>query len=136
MKPAASVTIRLLLPAPVDRVLETMSNPRLVKQWSGQRGKIELKVGGRLELFDGWVRGRVTEYKPPTRLVHTWIPEDWPNGTPPSVVAYRFVGTNDGGTRVVLSHKRLPNEREAASHKSGWREYFFDPLKEFLESHR
>jgi uncharacterized protein YndB with AHSA1/START domain len=131
-----SSTIRMVvvLPGKPDEVFAALSNARIIAQWCGQKGKVELKIGGKVEMFDGWVKGKVLKFKRGRALAHTWQPGDWPADARESIVEYSFAPAK-GGTKVVLEHSGFPNEKERKNHKSGWREFVFDPLRGYLSSH-
>jgi uncharacterized protein YndB with AHSA1/START domain len=112
-----------------DAVFAALTDAKAIGQWSGQKGKVATKIGGAFEMFDGWVKGKVLEYKPGKCLAYTWHTEDWTADTQDSIVRYTFSPAKEG-TRIVLEHSNFPNESEMKSHKSGWKEHVFDPLKE------
>ena len=81
-------------------------------------------------MFDGWVKGEVLKTSA-DELAYTWIAGDWPEGTQPSEVHYTLK-SDEGGTKVILKQTGFPNEKERDSHKSGWTDFFFDPLEDFI----
>ncbi len=115
-----------------DQVFHALTDPKLIRTWSGQSGKVELKKNGKMELFDGWVKGKVLKYSRGKVLEYTWLTEEWGSHIEESVVKFSFSPTSKG-TKVSLRHVHLPNAREAQSHKGGWKEFVFDPLKEFFK---
>jgi uncharacterized protein YndB with AHSA1/START domain len=114
-----------------DAVFAALTDAKTIGQWSGQKGKVASKIGGALEMFDGWAKGKVLEYKPGKSLAYTWHTEDWTADTEESVVRYMFAAFKDG-TKIVLEHSNFPSESEMRSHKSGWKEHVFDPLKDYF----
>lgn len=130
---SSSFKLQIELPAPPAKVFDALTNARLISRWCGQQGKVDPKVGGKFEMFDGWVTGKVVEFKPWKTLAYTWLPGDWPDDAEPSVVKYTLTATKKG-TKVSLEHSHFPNEMEKKNHKSGWTEYVFNPLKEFFTS--
>ncbi len=130
MKPKR-IKANVTLPGTPQEVFEALTESRIIKRWSGQRGKVEPKIGGKAEMFDGWVKGRVLEWNPPKLLSYTWKPQDWPEKSTESIVRYTFKKSAKG-TIVALEHSGFPTDREAQSHKDGWHEFVFDPLKEYF----
>ena len=112
-----------------DAVFKALTNAKTIEAWSGQKGAVASRVGGAFEMFDGWVKGKVLEYRPGKSLAYTWHTEDWTADTEASIVRYTFAAV-PAGTKILLEHSNLPNEREMKSHKSGWKEHVFDQLKE------
>ena len=124
--------LSITLPAGPEAVFDALTNSKKILAWSGgQRGIVEPKVGGKFEFFDGWVKGKVLAYERGKRLSYTWLTADWPEGTQASVVSY--VLTKAGArTKISLTHAWFPNAKEMKSHKSGWTEYVFNPLKHYF----
>ena len=64
---------------------------------------------------------------PPRRIVYTWGWEpgaDGPNAIPPgaSTVEIELV-PEDGGTKLLFTHRDLPTRESADSHAHGWNHY-------------
>jgi len=123
-----SMKLSVVIPAKPGEVFAALTEPRRIAAWSGQKGSVEANVGGKFQLFDGWVKGTVLEYKPGKCLAHTWHPGDWPADAGESVVRYTLTPSGKG-TKIVLEHSNFPSETEKKNHKSGWKEFVFDPLK-------
>jgi uncharacterized protein YndB with AHSA1/START domain len=114
-------------------VFTALTNPRQIAAWSGQKGKIQPAIGGKMELFDGWVKGIVLAYESGKRLSFTWKPSEWAKEKQASIVTCLFTSTKTG-TKLTLKHSGFPNDSELHSHKDGWTEFVFDPLKMYLTS--
>ena len=112
------------------RVMELLTDPALIRKWSGGDAVLEPKVGGRFEMFDGWAYGEVLKITD-NELAYTWITTDWPEETTPTEVHY-LLKDDEAGTRVFLKHTGFSDEAEMKSHKSGWTDFFFDPMEDFI----
>lgn len=128
---SSPIKLTIELSASPDEVFAALTEPKLISKWSGQKGKAEAKVGGKFEMFDGWVKGKVIECKSSKALSYTWQPSDWEE-TIESVVTYMFAKSKKG-TKVTLIHTGFPDEKQRNDHASGWMEHVFDPLKEYFE---
>ena len=115
---------------PAD-VFSALTNARKISTWSGQKAKVGTKKGGKLEMFDGWVKGKVVVFNRGKNLAYTWRPAEWTRATPSSVVRYKLSSTSTG-TKVTLTHSGLPNAKEARDHKSGWTQFVFKPLEKYF----
>lgn len=124
------IKIAVTVPAPPREVFAALTDAKTIRLWSEQRGSVQPRVGGKVELFDGWVKGKVLEYKPGKALAYTWQPGDW-DGAVKSTVRYTFSATRSG-TKITLTHSGFPNEHERKNHYSGWYEYVFGPLKTYF----
>ncbi len=116
-----------------SEVFHALTDSKTILKWSGQRGKAEAKIGGKFELFDGWVKGKVLAFQKAKKLSYTWHPEDWDETAEASIVRYTFSATKDG-TKIVLKHSGFPDEQAKKEHQGGWTKHVFAPLKGFFES--
>ena len=113
------------------RVMELLTDAGLIRKWSGSDAVVEKVVGGRFEMFDGWVTGEVKVIGE-KELMYTWKTSDWAEDAQPSEVHYLLKGDNQAGTVIKVKHTGLPDAAERDSHKTGWSEYFFDPMEDYM----
>ena len=124
-----TVNIEKTIHAPIERVYDAWLDPSLVAQWfapppmRAEVQTLEAEAGGsyRIDMVppEGpimTVTGTYETLERPRRLVFGW---DWGEiSEAPSQVEVNFSAT-DGGTRLVLEHRRLaPPAVEA--HADGW----------------
>ncbi|HOS49066.1 MAG TPA: SRPBCC domain-containing protein [Bacteroidia bacterium] len=114
-----------------EQVFEALTDSGIIAAWGGGLAVVENKIDGHFELFDGWVKGKVTEYKPGQELGYTWKPEEWDKRTKPSVVSMKFK-SHAAGTDVVLIHSDFPSQEEADKHGNGWIDYVLDPINDYF----
>jgi len=124
------LSLEFILSGKPQRVMQLLTDAKLIRKWSGSDAVLENKEGGRFEMFDGWVTGTVLKTAS-NELAYTWSTTDWPEGTKPTEVHY-LLKEDEAGTKVILKHTGLASEEEMKSHKSGWTDYFFDPMEDFI----
>jgi uncharacterized protein YndB with AHSA1/START domain len=127
---AFDIELEFQLSAKPKRVMELLTDAKLIRKWSGQEAILENRIGGRFEMFGGWVTGAVTVTNA-NELAYTWKTTEWGENIRPSEVHY-ILKADEAGTRVLLRHTGLPDEEEMNSHKSGWTDFFFDPLEDYI----
>ena len=125
------ISMVIKIPAQPDDVFKALTDSKTIAKWSGQKGKVEAAVGGKIEMFGGWVKGHVLAFQKGKILSYTWHTVDWDKSAKPSIVKYTLTSTATG-TRVSLKHSGLPDEKNRKEHKAGWTEFVFDPLKSFF----
>ena len=128
-----SFTISVSFPFSPEAVFAAFTNSRQIRAWSGQRGNVPSIIGGKMDLFDGWVKGIVLAYESGKRVSFTWKPSEWTKEEQASIVTCHFKPTKSG-TKLTLKHSGFPNDGERESHKKGWTEFVFDPLNMYLTS--
>ena len=67
---AHKVRFDRLLPGPATSLWTVLTDPQRLPAWYGA-GVIEARVGGKVELMSGHIRGVVTQWDPPHKLAYT-----------------------------------------------------------------
>ena len=107
------VTFRRVLPGPIDKVWAHLTNTKLLPSWFGEDSSIEGRQGGVVRLMGGHIRGVVTQWQPPKRLIYTWNvfdPTDRPDAVsthPESYPTFELEPCS-GGNEVTLTFKHFP----------------------------
>jgi activator of HSP90 ATPase len=121
-----TVTIR----ASPHAVYTTLVNPREHAKFSGAAARIEAKPGGRFSHYDASLEGMVVHLEKDRRIVLAWRSTGWPEG---HYSIADFVLTKVGsGTRLAFSQFGIPAS-DFADIADGWRQYYWAPLKAYLE---
>lgn len=115
--------------APVEKVWQALVDPKIINEWSGSTAKMDEKVGAKFELWHGDIRGVNLEVVKHKKLVQSWYSGDWPK---PSKVIFELHGRGDQ-TTLNLTHAEVPAKSQK-SIDSGWDQYYFGPLKNFVET--
>ena len=97
------VRFERMLPGPIETVWAHLTDTRLMPAWFGDDSVIEPRAGGAVRLLGGHIRGVVTQWRPPTKLVHTWnvfgpndgpdAVSDFPESYPTFAKRLRWAGT-------------------------------------------
>ena len=131
---AGAVRFERLLPAPIDRVWDYLTDPELRRTWLAG-GESDPKPGGRMTLlfrnselasgeetpeeyrkYEGMeMEGRIIRFDPPRLLVHSWREEDGSD----SEVSFELSEEGDG-TRLVLTHSKLASRALLLGVSGGW----------------
>ncbi len=110
-------------------VWKALTTPRLIKEWFfGVDTETDWKVGSELVHRGIWQgkpyedKGKIVEFDPPHRLVHThWSPM---SGQPDEPTNYQQVtwevSERDGLTTLTISEENLPSEQAKAISDQAW----------------
>ncbi len=126
-----SVRFERLLPGPIERVWDYLTNPEYLKTWLAA-AKIDLKLGGVVELTFNTpevpqgqkagcaILGVISRYEPPHVLAYTWIDKTSgaANEGPDSIVTFELQPRGDK-VLLTLTHRQLPTEK-MPSFAAGW----------------
>jgi uncharacterized protein YndB with AHSA1/START domain len=118
------VTFTRVLPGPIENVWAFISDTKLLPQWFGDDSRIEPRQGGAVSLMGGHIRGVVTQWQPPNKLIYTWnvfepgAPADAVSDYPESYPTFELAAR---GQDVLLSFTHFPIlERFVPQNAMGW----------------
>jgi uncharacterized protein YndB with AHSA1/START domain len=118
------VTFTRLLPGPIERVWSYLTDPKKLPTWYGEVASIEPRQGGKVRLVDGHIRGIVTQWQPPHKLVYTWNvfdADDAENAVSAYPESYPTFELEARGMNVLLTFKHFPVlERFIPQNAMGW----------------
>ena len=97
--------------------------------FTGGDVKVSRKVGGKM-IMEGAIEGINTELVQDKKIVQKWRYIDWPKGHY-SKATFKFEKSKDG-TRLTFVQEGVPDDKYEDIYE-GWIEYYWRPLKEFLE---
>lgn len=124
MSSVPCVTFTRLLPGPIERVWSYLTDPKKLPTWYGEVALIEPRQGGKIRLVDGHIRGIVTQWQPPHKLVYTWnvfdtgAAEDAVSAYPESYPTFEL---EPRAKEVLLTFKHFPIlERFIPQNAMGW----------------
>lgn len=137
-----AIDLTRIIRAPRTRVFEAWTNAEHIKKWWGPgtvtcpEAEIDLKPGGKYRIGnlqdDGrtvWIEGEFVSVTPPEQVVYSWIIGGAADDASQVTVDFH---EHDEGTRLVLTHERIPTEDHRSSHLMGWNGCL-DGLIEYLE---
>ena len=113
---------------PVELVWRALTEPEMIKQWSGSPADMSAEEGKEFSLWGGSIWGTNTKVIIEKLLEQDWYGGDWAE---PSKVVIKLSEKNSE-TVIELSHTNVP-EKEVQNFAEGWNDYYFGPMKELLE---
>ncbi len=115
-----TVRFERLLPGPIERVWEFLTDPRRLPGWFGE-AEIEPRAGGVVRMMGGHVRGVVTIWNPPRRLTYTWNVFSPGEGESPYPESYVSFELQPRGDEVLLILTHVPVlKRFEKQNAMGW----------------
>jgi activator of HSP90 ATPase len=114
-------------------VYELIMDAKKHSAFTGTKVKMSNKINGKFEVFDGYCHGYNIELKEGKKIVQAWhfAEKGWPEDHF-STCIFVFTKIKDG-TRLSFIQKEVP-EHKYESLKSGWKEFYWAPMKEYLQS--
>jgi uncharacterized protein YndB with AHSA1/START domain len=115
--------------APLEKVWQALTDAAVMEQWGAGPAKMDATEGGEFSLWAGDIHGTNTKVISGELLEQDWYGHDDPERC--YKVSFALSFTRDT-TTVRLKHADVPDE-EAQHMEDGWKDYYFDPIKELLE---
>lgn len=115
--------------APVELVWQVLTEPKHIKGWGAGPAKMQAKVNTKFTLWGGDIYGKNIRVKKPALLQQDWFAGEWSKA---SFVSIQLTKER-AGTKVTLVHRNIP-DKSAPGIRSGWKDYYFGPLTEYVES--
>lgn len=115
--------------ASIEKVWQALVDPKAIEGWGAGPAKMNAKVDAEFSLWGGEVWGKNVEVIPNKKLVQEWFGGKWDK---PSIATFSLHKEEDGSTRIDLVHEDVP-DNEAKDHEEGWKDYYFGPLKDYVE---
>jgi activator of HSP90 ATPase len=96
------------------------------------KAKISRDIGGRFEIYDGYIEGTNIELIQDKKIVQNWRGEEdcWPKEHY-SKLTITFEKEN-GNTKATLLQERVPIEC-AEDFDNGWYEFYWNPMQELFK---
>jgi activator of HSP90 ATPase len=131
-----TTTIRqtVLLDVPPHAVFEAILDSKKHSAFTGDKATLSRKVGGKFTAFDGYIQGENLRIEKDKVIVQSWRTTDFKETDADSKVMFHF-SKKGKGTRLMFVHSNVPN-RLAEDLRQGWLDFYWAPLKVFLEASR
>jgi activator of HSP90 ATPase len=112
-------------------VYELLLDSKKHAGFTGGEAQISRKVGGKFSIYGGEISGTNLELVEDWKIVQSWRYSDWPEGVYAQVTfALETVGKR---TRLTFTQTGIPDDKYQDI-KQGWKDYYWGPMKEMLES--
>ena len=126
----ATIKQTALIDASPLEVYEAYVDPKKHSAFTGQAATGTPRVGGRFTAGDGYIKGKYLELEKGKRILHEWKTTEWPEGYPPSLLELTLKAKGKK-TELTMVHSKVPEE-QADYYAEGWKEFYWDPLKEYF----
>jgi activator of HSP90 ATPase len=114
-------------------VFETLMDSRKHAKFTGGKCTIVRKVGGKINIYDGYITGENVELVQDKKIVQLWKPDEgdcWPSDH--FSKATFALKAEKRGTRLTFTQSGVPVEC-GDRFDIGWSEHYWEPMKRMLE---
>ena len=127
-----SFEITSIFSAPPSKMYKAWIDSKEHSDFTGAEAKIVPKINGKFKAWDGYICGKTLELQPNSRIKQSWRTTEFPNDSPDSIVDVEFK-KHENGTKLILKHTNIP-EGQGEGYKIGWKDYYFNPMKEYFKN--
>jgi activator of HSP90 ATPase len=114
-------------------VYETLMDSRKHAKFTGGKCTIVRKVGGKIDIYDGYITGENVELVQDKKIAQLWKPDEgdcWPSDH--FSKATFALKAEKRGTRLTFTQSGVPVDC-GDRFDTGWQERYWAPMKEMLE---
>ncbi|HET7144359.1 MAG TPA: SRPBCC domain-containing protein [Anaerolineales bacterium] len=97
---------------------------------TGSPAKVDGTVNGDFSAWDGYIWGMFLELEPNRRILQAWRTGEFPAEAEDSIVEI-LLNEEHGKTKLTLNHSNVP-EGQAEGYKTGWKDFYFKPMKDYF----
>jgi uncharacterized protein YndB with AHSA1/START domain len=115
------------LPASPEEVFLALTNPAVIRLWSGDEAEMSTEPGSEFSLFEDSISGKNIEFEKGKKIVQEWYFDQ----ETPSIVTIKL-HADKNGTSVELRHTNIPDD-DYENIIDGWNTIYFPALAEFYE---
>ncbi|VVB99909.1 Activator of Hsp90 ATPase -like protein [uncultured archaeon] len=102
-------------------------------EFTNSKCSIGKKAGDGFSAYDGYATGKNIEIVQNKKIVQSWRASDWPEGVFSEV---KFIlKSGKGGTLLSFSQEGMP-EGVSGEIAKGWKDFYWQPLAEYLKKKR
>lgn len=123
---------KIVISANPDEVYEIFIDSKKHSEVTGGKATSEPKVWGKFTAWDGYIFGKHLELEKGKKIVQEWSTTEWPKGYPPSIFELNFKKVDDG-TEIEMIHSKVPEE-QADDYEEDWKEYYWNPIREYFKN--
>lgn len=99
---------------------------------TGGAATASTELGGAFDAWDGYIHGSNLALDPGKRIVQSWRTTQFEASEEDSQIEV-VLEEVDGGTKLTLRHTNLPPH--GTRYEQGWKDHYFNPMKEYFSSH-
>ncbi|EKD86580.1 MAG: hypothetical protein ACD_37C00228G0002 [uncultured bacterium] len=112
----------------IEKVWQALVDPKTIYKWGAGPAKMSGELDFEFELWGGDIFGKNIEVIPNKKIVQEWFGGKWDK---PSIATFKL-SSKENETRIDFTNTDVP-DAEFSDIEKGWDEYYFGPMKNYLE---
>jgi activator of HSP90 ATPase len=111
-------------------IYDAWLNSKVHGEMIGSDADIDSEIGGKFNIWDGYISGRTIELTKYKKIVQEWRTTEFPENCADSILELDFEETKNG-TKLILKHSNIPDS-QSEEYKQGWLDFYFKPMKDYF----
>jgi activator of HSP90 ATPase len=128
---AFAFTLTDIIPAQPKDIYDAWLDSHGHSDMTGSPAEALPTEGAAFTAWDGYIRGRNLKLEPGRRIVQSWRTTQFAPDDADSQIDV-LLEPHKEGTKLTLVHSNVPDGH--TSYRSGWQDYYFEPMKLFFAS--
>lgn len=120
----------IIIKANPQEVYESLTDPKKHSEFTGSRATGTNKLGN-FTAYDDYASGENLKLIKDKLIVQTWTCTDFPEGYY-TEATFELNPIKEGQTQLTFTQKNIPS-KNYKSISDGWTEFYWKPLKDYLE---
>ena len=117
--------------APPHEIFELLMDSKKHSAFTGSKAVISRSKNGKIMAYDGYIEGKNLEIVKDKKIVQEWRGTDWEEGIY-SKAEFKLEKKGNG-CKLTFVQTGVPDKQYDAI-KQGWIDYYWEPMKDYLES--
>ena len=127
-----NLNLKVELPASPERVYKAWLNSKEHEAFTGGgKASVKAQIGSTHSAWDGYIYGKTLELEPGKRILQSWRTTEFPDKAEDSMIEIKLESKGKGSV-LHLKHWNIP-DGQGKMYKEGWRDYYFEPMKEYFK---
>lgn len=129
-----TIQLKETFPVTSDILYNAWLDSDIHAEFVGSSADINPIVGGKFNIWEGYITGTTIELVPGKKIVQKWRTTEFPDGSADSLLELTFTGKG-ASTVLTLVHSNIP-DGQGESYKQGWIEYYFQPMLDYFSAEK
>ncbi len=112
-------------------IFEAWLNSKHHSEMTGGNAICSSEIGNTFSTWDGYITGTTISLKKNQEIVQTWRTTEFKENDEDSILTIQLKELKNG-TELNLIHTNIPEGQ--TQYKKGWKEHYFEPMKNYFHS--
>jgi len=123
-------TVKAILPASPKEIFSAWLDGKKHEAMTGGKATAKAKANTKHTAWDGYISGKTLEVDPYKKIVQSWRTVEFPDDAEDSLLELKL-SAKGKSTVLSITHTNIP-KGQGKNYQKGWKEHYFNPMKEYF----